>query len=300
MTTLPIALGGLVALLVFMVGYTFLVPKTSRGFSPDNKKEQEDNKGLKFFVGLTNEIMLALPETNKPMKKPKRDAAIESLLVRSGNPWNVTVSEFKLLKWVGLFLGFVIGLVVGIPVGLMTPVPSFVVIALCAFTGFYIPTSKHKDLAARRDQEFKRQLPEALDLIHIALSGGSSFQRAIDASIPSMQQGIVRTEFERISRDINSGATMERALDRFAERAPSDSVKTFARSVQSAIKTNAPLAEILAARAKASREEFFAYIHQKVAQLESKIWMILSPTMLPALMIITILPSSTIMAQALG
>lgn len=298
--TLIFALAGLSALLIFLIGYTFFIPKSNKGFAPDNKEMQKEDSTLRTFTLLTNELMLAMPAVERETKKPKKDVVTENLLIKAGNPWGLTVSEFKTMKMSMMFYGLIIGFVIGIPLSLSAPIPSPVTAGLVALLMFNYPSSKYKDLAKTRDLEFKRQLPEALDLIHIALSGGMSFARAIESSIPSMQDGIVKDEFKNISRDVNSGATMHDALDKFADRAPNDSIKTFARSVQAAIKTNAPMAEILESRAKASREDFFSFIHQKVAQLESKIWMILSPTMLPALMIITVLPSGSVMMEALG
>lgn len=297
---ITIALGALIAITTFLLGYIILIPKSNKGFNPSNEEYLQQNDNFRRFSYIANELMLAMPATQNTMKRPKRDLKTESLLIRAGNPWSVTVSEFKVLKWTGAF----IGLILGIPISLLIhsqseSIPIIAIIALSILLGFNTPTSKMKDLAAKRDLEFKRQLPEALDLISISLAGGMSFPRALAVSIPSMQRGIVRTEFELVSNDIAAGSTTEAALEKFALRAPNDSVKTFARAVQSAIKTNAPLAEILNSRAKASREEFFAYINQKVAQLESKIWMILSPTMLPALLIITVLPSGAQLMNAI-
>lgn len=297
---ITIALGALIAITTFLLGYIILIPKSNKRFNPSNEEYLQQNDNFRRFSYIANELMLAMPATQNTMKRPKRDLKTESLLIRAGNPWSVTVSEFKVLKWTGAF----IGLILGIPISLLIhsqseSIPIIAIIALSILLGFNTPTSKMKDLAAKRDLEFKRQLPEALDLISISLAGGMSFPRALAVSIPSMQRGIVRTEFELVSNDIAAGSTTEAALEKFALRAPNDSVKTFARAVQSAIKTNAPLAEILNSRAKASREEFFAYINQKVAQLESKIWMILSPTMLPALLIITVLPSGAQLMNAI-
>lgn len=297
---ITIALGALIAITTFLLGYIILIPKSNKGFNPSNEEYLQQNDNFRRFSYIANELMLAMPASQNTMKRPKRDLKTESLLIRAGNPWSVTVSEFKVLKWTGAF----IGLILGIPISLLIhsqseSIPIIAIIALSILLGFNTPTSKMKDLAAKRDLEFKRQLPEALDLISISLAGGMSFPRALAVSIPSMQRGIVRTEFELVSNDIAAGSTTEAALEKFALRAPNDSVKTFARAVQSAIKTNAPLAEILNSRAKASREEFFAYINQKVAQLESKIWMILSPTMLPALLIITVLPSGAQLMNAI-
>ena len=115
-----------------------------------------------------------------------------------------------------------------------------------------------------------------------------------------MQKGILKGEFINMVRIMDAGGTLKEALDEFANRAPSDGILTFVRSVQSAAEVNAPMNEILEARAEASRQEFFALVHEKAAQLESKIWIILSPTMLPALIIISVAPSVNAIIEMLG
>lgn len=300
-STLVFGFAGLLSLFVFLVGYAIFIPKNKKGFALSNEKQLEENSSLKFFVGLTNDLMKALPASNAVTKEKgtKTDKRVEELLIKSGNPWGITVAEFKTLKIVGAVVGFTVGWILGFGIAMYAPIPPVVVALLATFYGFYTTEGKHKDIAKKRDLEFKRQLPEALDLISITLSGGNSFAKALEVSIPSMQEGVVRSEFEKVAKDISSGSTLEAALEKMAYRSPNDTVKTFVRSVQTATKTNAPLAEILDSRAKASREEFFSYIHQKVAQLESKIWMILSPTMLPALLIIVLAPSITVLMGAM-
>lgn len=46
MDTLSVAIAGIVALLFFVVGYTFFVPKSTRGFAPDNKEVQKEDLRL--------------------------------------------------------------------------------------------------------------------------------------------------------------------------------------------------------------------------------------------------------------
>ena len=163
-----------------------------------------------------------------------------------------------------------------------------------------IPFIKHTGLAKSRDIEFRRQLPEALDLITISLSGGLTFAQAVREVIPTMKPGILKGEFINMVKIMDAGGTLREALDEFAARAPNDGILTFVRSVQSATEVNASLSEILESRAKASRQEFFALVHEKTAQLESMMWTRLAPTLLPAVLIISVAPSVVAMVEALG
>lgn len=198
MDTLSVAIAGIVALLFFVVGYTFFVPKSTRGFAPDNKEVQKEDSTLRMFTVLTNELMLAMPAFEREPKKPKKDVAVENLLIKAGNPWGLTVSEFKTLKLAGLFYGVIFGFAIGIPLSLYAPVPSWVTAGLVGLLVYNLPSSKYKDLAKSRELEFKRLLPEALDLIHIALSGGMSLPRAMESAIPSMKIVLLKKSLKKL------------------------------------------------------------------------------------------------------
>lgn len=296
----PKIIGALMALLAALVVYAIFVPKSSRRFSPSDDSKVSKSPMLRLVAALGDDIYASLPASfdNRPVKK--NNHRIESLLVRSGNPWNLTAEEFVAFRFVSAFLGFIVAWPIWFFIYQFKEIPWFLIVPLVVFFGYNIPTSKYKDQAKKRDLEFKRQLPEALDLMTISISGGTTFANALRDVVPTMQDGILKIEFINITRVLDAGGTLKEALDQFAERAPNDGVMTFIRSVQSATEVNAPLAEILESRAQASREEFFALIHEKTAQLESKIWMILSPTLIPAVIIIAVAPSVSTMISSMG
>lgn len=297
MTTLT-AIGLLMGLLAAMIVYLVWAPKSSRRFQPDNQEQAANNPMLKFVAAIGNDLYGAMPEAFDRQNMRREHPRVESLLTRSGNPWNLTASEFVAFRYIAGFLGIILGSVLWLLTSGFIPLPWFVTIPAVALFCFFIPTLKYNAQAKQRDIEFKRQLPEALDLMTISLSGGSTFGQSLREVVPNMEEGILKVEFQNIVHRLNAGETLKSALDNFAERAPNDGVLTFVRSVQSATEVNAPLAEILESRAQASREEFFAMIHEKTAMLESKMWMVLSPTLLPAVIIISCAPSVASMATS--
>ena len=296
----PTVIGALMALLAALIVYAIFVPKSSRRFAPDNDEQAAKNPMLKFVAALGDDIYSAMPAFFDKKNVRQEHPRIESLLIRSGNPWNLNAEEFISFKYIAGFLGFILGWLVWLGTSGIIGLPWFIVVPAVTLFCYAIPNIKYKEQAKKRDLEFRKQLPEALDLITISLSGGTTFAQALRDVVPTMQDSILRVEFQNITKILDAGGTLKDALDQFADRAPNDGVMTFIRSIQSATEVNAPLSEILESRAQASREEFFALIHEKTAQLESKIWLILSPTLLPAVIIIAVSPSVSAMISSMG
>lgn len=57
---------------------------------------------------------------------------------------------------------------------------------------------------------------------------------------------------------------------------------------------------MLQSRAETSRREFFALVQQKTATLEDKIMGVLTPTLIPALLIIVVAPAGASLMTMLG
>lgn len=293
-------IAGLVAALAFLILYTLFVPKgKARDFESDI--EAIDSKILKMSSIIGSNFYSSLPAgLIKENKRQKTYPRIESLIIRSGNPWNLTAQEFVTIQYVAAFLGFILSWPIWLLFSLFIGIPFWVVVPAVTVFSFMIPKIKYNDAAKSRDLEFKRQLPEALDLLIISLSGGRTFERSVRDVIPNMQDGILKDEFRTIIANMDTGRTLQESLNDFASRAPSESIVTFVRAIQSATEVNSPIIETLESRAEESRQEFFALIHQKTAQLESKIMIGLTPTLMPAALILALAPSLYGMLQSLG
>ena len=292
-------IAGLLALIAGLFAYAFLVPRNRDTFSPNIKDDAQDASTLKFISKIGAELYASLPANNRTEKKdlPK----IEALLTRSGNPWGVTAQEFFFMQFVTAFIGFLMGLGTWFFLSFMkVGIPGWLVIGGLTILGFMFPRLKHNDQAKKRDLDFKRQLPEALDLIIISLSGGNTFQQALRESLPNMQDGVLKEEFSNILKSIDTGRTLNEALEHFAKRAPNESIRTFVQAVREANELNVPLVEVLESRAEASRQEFFALIHAKTASLSSKMMGVLTPTLIPALLIILLTPAIASLLNSLG
>lgn len=297
----PVIIAAFLTLAVFLVFYIVLVPRNNRQYTQGDY--DDSNRIVKVANLIGNEVYSVLPESRKPKsRRAGRDrlSRVEVLFQRSANPWKLKPHDFTFFKVVFAVLGAILGTLAGFLLGYVIDfIPWFVGTAGGAFLGWIYPTTTYTSAAKARDLEFKRQLPEALDLIIISLTGGATFITAIRQSLENMQPGILRDEFREIVKTVDSGATLSQALDNFATRAPNDSITTFVKAVQEATELNVPINEVLKSRADASRKDFFALIHAKTATLSSRMMMALTPTLIPAILICVLAPAAFTLLNSL-
>lgn len=295
-------IAGLLTLAVFLVFYIFLVPKVGSQFTQGDYSEASGI--VRWANALGNEVYSVFPASwakGKASASRNRLSRTEMLFQRSANPWNLKPQDFTFFKIIFTFLGLILGTVAGLGISMVIDfIPWFAVAAGGAFLGWIYPTTTYSSAAKKRDLEFKRQLPEALDLIIISLGGGATFITAIRASLENMQGGILRDEFREVVKTVDSGASLNVALDNFAGRSPNDSITTFIKAVKEASELNVPLTDVLESRADASRKDFFALIHAKTATLSSRMMIALTPTLIPAIMICVLAPSAFSLLESIG
>lgn len=296
MSNAPIyALAVLCGLLIFVLAYGILMPKRAGKFKPDNEEETSGNTALRALTILSSEIYDALPSGDRQKTNTQRNLIrIEELLVKSGNPWGLKAEEFVFIRYItGL-----IGAVAGAAIWFATYVfgvwaPWYVIIAGAAAIGFFYPYITYKERANERDLDFKRNLPEALDLIIISVAAGRTFNQALRDTIDHLKDSYLKEELAAVIRSVDSGRTMKESLNDFADRAPSTSIVTFTRSLQEAIENNSSLDATLRSRSDESRAELFSMIRERTAALPVKMSAVLTPTLSFALMIILLAPFVT-------
>lgn len=295
------ALAVLSGLLVFALFYGLLMPKRSGSFRPDNEKETSGNTALRALTLLSSEIYDALPSGDGAKTKNQRNLIrVQELLVASGNPWGLRAEEYVFIRYITALIGAVAGAAIWFATfafGIWAP--WYLIIGLGAVVGFLYPSVHYKERAAERDLDFKKNLPEALDLIIISVSAGRTFNQALRDTVPHLNDSFLKEELASVIRSVDSGRTMHEALDDFADRAPSTSIVTFIRSLQEVIELNTSPEGALRSRSSESRAELFSLIRERTAALPIKMTAVLTPTLSFALMIILLAPFVTSLMQIL-
>lgn len=290
----PYVIALLLSITVFLILYFFLVPrKNFKDFSHNN-----DNTFIRIANILGDELYSAIPShfSNHYNKKHPK---INSLLKRSGNPWKINEQEFIFITILSLAVGSIIGTVIGFITYSSSNFPIYILTLGGACGGFFMPYAILKEKADSRENSFRRELPEALDLITISLAGGKTFQMALRESVPNMNDSLLKEEFKTILSSLDTSRPLHDCLEDFKNRAPNENIRVFVQAVQESLALDVPLVHVLRSRAEDSRQELFYFIQGKIAELPTKLMSVLTPTITIALLIITASPAGFILMNSL-
>lgn len=287
----------LVVLLVLLIAYALTVRRNSVNARFESV---EKSKGfMKYMAMLGLETARVLPDSMVRVNRVKEHSMAERLR-RSGNPWNITPEEFMIIKIGGCVFGCVFGLLTYFLIkDFIAWLPWYVYMIAMGLVGFLLPDRKCSKLEEQRQLAFRKELPEALDLLIIANSVDSAMPDSIRKITPLLKDGIVKDEFKTVSADLNAGRPLDQALTGMAERAPSPEIEGFVSTVIQANEQGQDVTDALRRRAKASRAEYIALLDRKIASLSSRIMIALSPTMILAMMLVAVGPSLSSIVGAL-
>ena len=128
-------------------------------------------------------------------------------------------------------------------VGMILDMELLAVLGIC-LVGFAIPPVMVQRSRAKQQQLFNKQLGESLTIMSNCMRSGYSFQQAMH-SISKEMQPPVSTEFGRVVRELNYGATLEQALNNMSQRVNSKDFDLLISAVLTSAQVGANLSEIL-------------------------------------------------------
>lgn len=217
-----------------------------------------------------------------PMSEKVADAT-RDMLSRSGV--TMPAASFWAIRVASLSAGIAAGLV-ALP--LIGGVQGIAAAAACAVAGLAAPQAW---LLARRAEwrdELDRQLPDALDLMAICISAGSSFEGAL-AAVGTRMDGAIAAAFARVAKEAAYSSRSE-ALLGLAERAQVNSITFFAASLVQAERAGSSLVDIIRMQAQSVRTERRLKVDDITNKLSTKM---LFPTlllMLPSIIMLMLAP----------
>ena len=175
-------------------------------------------------------------------KKKRRKAKVKPQLVSrrfedslAMSGIHISAQEYVML-WICLTLGP--GLV-----GVLLNMELVAVLGICVI-GFAIPPIMVQRSRAKQQQLFNKQLGESLTIMSNCMRSGYSFQQAMH-SISREMPPPVSTEFGRVVREMNYGATLEQALHHMSQRVNSKDFDLLISAVITSAQVGANLSEIL-------------------------------------------------------
>jgi len=249
--------------------------------------ESDDSLG-KYVRPVLNNFLPQLPQIKLG---EERKRGLQSLIVKSGNPWHINPEEFIGLQAALGITGLLIG--AGITALGIIPnvVPPIVIIIFLGAAGALLPYSIHNSRKQARSKAIQKELPEALDLLTITIASGQAFEFALENITRQLPEGLLRTEFTKVAVELQAGSTLEMSLTAFSLKFESDDLESFVKAVIQTSKLGSDVTETLSQQADFVRSNYEARIETMIARLETTMFIPLIITMLPAFMIIFIAPT---------
>lgn len=283
-TALP-AIGALFgALAAFFIAYALLAPTIKRARTSTEEVPEKDTIG-KMVKPILNEFIDQMPALNLGKERSKK---LSELIHKSGNPWKLNSEEL-----IGIMVAFgITGAILG-AMGALSgrlPVSPLLLILVMAAAFTFYPLSVYRTARQKRTIDIQNHLPEALDLLTVSLAAGETFQPALTSVIKQLPPSLLRDEFKKISLGVQSGVPLEKSLTDFANATDSEEAEAFSKSIIQSQKLGSDVSEVLSQQASFTRNAKETRLEEKIARLQTTLFIPLSLTMLPAFLIIFIAP----------
>lgn len=217
-----------------------------------------------------------------PMSEKVADAT-RDMLSRSGV--TMPAASFWAIRVASLSAGIAAGLVALPFIG---GVQGIAAAAACAVAGLAAPQAWLLTRRAEWRDELDRQLPDALDLMAICISAGSSFEGAL-AAVGTRMDGAIAAAFARVVKEASYSSRSE-ALLGLAERAQVNSITFFAASLVQAERAGSSLVDIIRMQAQSVRTEHRLKVDDITNKLSTKMLFPMLLLMLPSIIMLMLAP----------
>lgn len=187
----------------------------------------------------------------KPLLGEKVYARIDRQITLSGDFWGLLPEECVALTLLSAGAGLACGAAYAAVLS-----RGALYVLLGAALGAMLPYLQLSGLEEQRRKQVQNGLPYVIDLLALALSAGLDFPAALRQVVDKSSNGSdpLIEEIQLILQELQVGKTRKQALEQFAERVPSESVREFVGAVVQAEERGNPLGQVLEIQAEASRQ----------------------------------------------
>jgi tight adherence protein C len=212
---------------------------------------------------------------------------LAKLLDFAGNPGTWTVERLLAAKGAGLVTLGLLGLVFG---GGLTVGGILFCFASAAF-GFFLPDLLVYNAGQKRQEELRRGLADALDMLTVCVEAGQGFDAAI-MQVARAVNGPVAGEFTRVLQEVQIGKARGDAFSSLAERTNVPEIKTFVTALVQADRLGLPIGRVLREQANQMRLVRRQRAEEKAQKVPIKIIFPMLLCIFPALFIVVIGPGA--------
>jgi tight adherence protein C len=215
----------------------------------------------------------------------------------AGNPPAWPPARVMEMQGQGLLIFAILGGVVGLFLGLSAATILLFLVAGAVF-GFWLPFLVVYEVAARRQEQVRRQLPDVLDLLTLSVEAGLGFDAAT-AQVVATMPGALSREFARLLHEMQMGKQRGDALRALAARTNVLELRAVASSLVQAGELGVPTAQVLREQARQMRVKRRQRAEEEARKLPVKVIFPLILCLFPVLFILIIGPGAINIMDAL-
>ena len=170
--------------------------------------------------------------------------------------------------------------------------------AVTAWLGVHIPSSWGRRQIESREFALRRDLPNVIDLLRVAVLAGSSLEQGLQLVIND-RDGALAEEFRKVLDDTTLGYSRSQALIALRERVQLFELTNMISALLQAEELGMPLARVLEVQANELRLRRTQYAREQAGKLPVKVLFPLVLFIFPPILIITLGPAAASISKAL-
>jgi tight adherence protein C len=210
----------------------------------------------------------------------------------AGRPGNLTPEDFFAIRLVAAAVMAAIGLLLGF----LLANPLYLIISLVAgaLLGYFAPVLWLKQKVDARRNEIQKGLPDAMDLLVIAVDAGLGFDAAL-ARVTDKYKNALSEEFAKVLREVSLGRPRLEAMDEMGRSSGVEDLHNFIQAVIQSEQFGTGIGKILRIQADEMRRKRRQRAQEKAAQATLKMMLPMVGCIFPTLWIVLLGPAALIL-----
>jgi tight adherence protein C len=291
-TSLAVIIALSLGLLALAIGLMYLADESTRrrlsvaGGGRRSANEPVQSEGFAWLVRFGQRLQGANGAKGEAL------GALRAQMIRAGIYAEHAVPAFAAVRvLLALSLGFATGFIL-IALGADNAALGAVLVVFSAAVGLFAPLLVIKVRAKERIDAIRFALPDAIDLLVVAMEAGSSLTQALQRVANELKAAhpVLSDELQMTLLEMQAGASRAEALRHLSDRAPDDRLRSFLTLVIQSDQLGAGLANTLRVFAEELRRSRMIEAEHKAAELPVKIAIPLVFFIFPCLMGIIFTP----------
>ncbi|SRR5712692_3847142 len=223
-------------------------------------------------------------------QKARQDLANQ--LELAGRPGNLTPADFGAVRLVAAAVLAAVGLLLGLVLGYA--VYAVIALGVGAVLGYYVPLLWLRQKVNARRTEIQKGLPDAMDLLVIAVDAGLGFDAAL-TRVTDKYKNALSDMFAKVLREVSLGRPRLEAMDEMGRTSGVEDLHNFIQAIIQSEQFGTGVGKILRIQADEMRRKRRQRAQEKAAQATLKMLLPMVGCIFPTLWIVLLGPAVLIL-----